>query len=299
MDSPPPSCVDPQQSAKVFAQEHLSDPSVRVHSPSLAWQMLLVLLHPVHVYQEWLKLWAHPLKVEIPLRESFPVQIEGTTSVGSLMNLIMHILRKEVWKMKMVALLLKLENGEIVLVEAMEATEWLNTVFNQIRTSMNRMPPTMKDIFLVPKQKSSGKTIEPGNNRAHDKAAAKAATEQIVTQGATSVPITGRRQEEHERLVQSRREWESDENSLSPRRLNIHSTAISEQSEDSQPHRGCDMHTVYVCSTRDECMNNQSRTHRTHDVCMTEDTCANLQESMQNKARCEVSPINTWQELEH
>ncbi|KIJ50586.1 hypothetical protein M422DRAFT_245215 [Sphaerobolus stellatus SS14] len=76
-------------------------------------------------------------------------------------------------------------------VEAMEATEWLNTVFNQIRTSMNRMSPMMKDIFLVPKQKSSGKTIEPGNNRAHDKAAAKAATKRIVTQGATSIPITG------------------------------------------------------------------------------------------------------------
>ncbi|KIJ40012.1 hypothetical protein M422DRAFT_257074 [Sphaerobolus stellatus SS14] len=62
-------------------------------------------------------------------------------------------------------------------VEAMEATEWLNTVFNQIRTSMNRMSPKMKELLIVPKPKSSGKTIEPRNNWAHDKAAAKAATE--------------------------------------------------------------------------------------------------------------------------
>ncbi|KIJ47529.1 hypothetical protein M422DRAFT_248956 [Sphaerobolus stellatus SS14] len=68
------------------------------------------------------------------------------------------------------------ENGEIVLAEAMEATKWLNTVFNQIRTSMNRMSPMMKDIFLVPKRKSSGKTIEYRNNWACDKAATKAAT---------------------------------------------------------------------------------------------------------------------------
>ncbi|KIJ27260.1 hypothetical protein M422DRAFT_271574 [Sphaerobolus stellatus SS14] len=68
------------------------------------------------------------------------------------------------------------DNGEIVLMEAMEATEQLNTVFNQIRTSMNRMSSMMKELFIVPKQKSSGKTIEPENNWTCDKAAAKAAT---------------------------------------------------------------------------------------------------------------------------
>ncbi|KIJ33892.1 hypothetical protein M422DRAFT_264024 [Sphaerobolus stellatus SS14] len=67
--------------------------------------------------------------------------------------------------------------SEIVLTEAMEATERLNTVFNCIRTSMNRMSLWMKELFIVPVTKSSGKTIEPGNNQAHDKAAAKAATE--------------------------------------------------------------------------------------------------------------------------
>ncbi|KIJ32262.1 hypothetical protein M422DRAFT_265921 [Sphaerobolus stellatus SS14] len=83
------------------------------------------------------------------------------------------------------------ENDEIVLAEAMEATEQLNTVFNQIRKFMNNMSPMMKDIFLAPKRKSSGKTIETRNNWSHDKAATKAATERIVAQGATNVPITG------------------------------------------------------------------------------------------------------------
>ncbi|KIJ47837.1 hypothetical protein M422DRAFT_248418 [Sphaerobolus stellatus SS14] len=68
------------------------------------------------------------------------------------------------------------DNAEIVLTEAMEATEQLNTVFNQIGTSMNRMSLMMKKILIVLKLKSSGKTIEPGNNWACDKAAAKAAT---------------------------------------------------------------------------------------------------------------------------
>ncbi|KIJ32949.1 hypothetical protein M422DRAFT_265131 [Sphaerobolus stellatus SS14] len=68
------------------------------------------------------------------------------------------------------------EYADFVLAEAMEATEQLNTVFNCIRTSMNRMSPHMKELFIVPVTKSSEKTIEPGNNWAHDKAAAKAAT---------------------------------------------------------------------------------------------------------------------------
>ncbi|KIJ32219.1 hypothetical protein M422DRAFT_266031 [Sphaerobolus stellatus SS14] len=68
------------------------------------------------------------------------------------------------------------DNAEIVLSEAMEATERLNTVFNRIRTSMNRMSPCMKELFIVPSKKVSGKTREPGDNQAHDKAAAKTAT---------------------------------------------------------------------------------------------------------------------------
>ncbi|KIJ56151.1 hypothetical protein M422DRAFT_239360 [Sphaerobolus stellatus SS14] len=69
------------------------------------------------------------------------------------------------------------ENTEIVIAEAMEATERVNMVFTQIRASMNRMSLRMKELLIVPSKKVSGKTHEPGNNRVHDKAAAKAATE--------------------------------------------------------------------------------------------------------------------------
>ncbi|KIJ53857.1 hypothetical protein M422DRAFT_242122 [Sphaerobolus stellatus SS14] len=42
------------------------------------------------------------------------------------------------------------DNAEIVLAEAMEATERLNTVFSQVRASMSRMSPRMKELFSVP-----------------------------------------------------------------------------------------------------------------------------------------------------
>ncbi|KIJ53777.1 hypothetical protein M422DRAFT_242031 [Sphaerobolus stellatus SS14] len=69
------------------------------------------------------------------------------------------------------------DNAEIDLAEAMEATEWLNTVFSRVRASMNRMSPRMRELFIVPADQASGKTLEPGNNRAHDRAAAQAATQ--------------------------------------------------------------------------------------------------------------------------
>ncbi|KIJ50567.1 hypothetical protein M422DRAFT_245185 [Sphaerobolus stellatus SS14] len=142
------------------------------------------------------------------------------------------------------------DNAEIVLSEAMEATEHLNTVFNRIRTSMNRMSPHMKELFVVPATKSSGKTIEPGNNRAHDKAAAKAASEQIIAQTAINTPVPGTGTDDHVRLRQSRVPCDGDRNSLPPRqpniRENIHCTAHSEQSDDSQPWCGRDAHTKCV-----------------------------------------------------
>ncbi|KIJ54048.1 hypothetical protein M422DRAFT_241308 [Sphaerobolus stellatus SS14] len=69
------------------------------------------------------------------------------------------------------------DNAEIVLADAREATERMNTLFTRIRASMNRMSPRMRELLIVPSKKASGKTREPGNNRVHDKAAAKAATE--------------------------------------------------------------------------------------------------------------------------
>ncbi|KIJ24568.1 hypothetical protein M422DRAFT_274610 [Sphaerobolus stellatus SS14] len=306
---PSPSSVDPQQSSEVFMQEHPGDLSMRAHGSQTV---------PVKVQSPIGTASAastsapsqHQSRVAKASGTATPGQdsprgiISGSDSGHNLSGApdesdhapLMQVVRK----MRTVTLQLKLENSEIVLLEAMEATELLNTVFNQIRTSMNRMSPTMKDIFLVPKRKSSEKTIEPGNNWARDKAAAKAATERIVMQGATSVPITGTQQEERMRLVQSCREWESDENSPSPRRLNIHknihSTALSEQSEDSQQ-CGRDAHTAYACSTCDERVTNQSRTRQTHDIRVTEDTHANFQESVQRRHRRDTSPINTWWEL--
>ncbi|KIJ44532.1 hypothetical protein M422DRAFT_252142 [Sphaerobolus stellatus SS14] len=205
LTDPSPSSVDPQQSSKVFAQEHLGGLSMRVHGPQTV-----------------------PARVQSPIgaasaagtsapsqHQSRVVKASGTATKGqdssqgiysgldSEHNLggapdesnhaspneggtenedgsftikasELSTLQKEY-----VDLMNLKENGEIVLAEAMEATEQLNTVFNQIRTPMNRMSPMLKDIFLVPKQKSSGKTIESGNNWTCDKAAAKAATERI------------------------------------------------------------------------------------------------------------------------
>ncbi|KIJ28846.1 hypothetical protein M422DRAFT_269809 [Sphaerobolus stellatus SS14] len=96
------------------------------------------------------------------------------------------------------------DNAEIVLTEAMEAAERLNTVFNHIRTSMNRMSPRMKELFIVPVAKSSGKIVEPRNNRAYHKAAAKAATERIIAQTAINTPVPGTGTDDHARLRQSR-----------------------------------------------------------------------------------------------
>ncbi|KIJ52583.1 hypothetical protein M422DRAFT_243368 [Sphaerobolus stellatus SS14] len=95
------------------------------------------------------------------------------------------------------------ENAEIVVSEAMEATERVNTVFTWIRTSMNRMSPHMKELFLVPYKNASGKTHEPRNNRAHDKAAAKAATERIIDQMSMMEPAPGSGAEEHMRTTRS------------------------------------------------------------------------------------------------
>ncbi|KIJ49765.1 hypothetical protein M422DRAFT_246125, partial [Sphaerobolus stellatus SS14] len=159
------------------------------------------------------------------------------------------------------------DNAEIVLSEAMEATEWLNTVFNRIRTSMNRMSPHMKELFIVPSKKLSGKTHEPGNNRAHDKAAAKAATERIVVQTTTMESVPG------------------------SETYTVSCPPQCEQNDDSQLRRGHDVHTGYVRTTRDERVMTQSRTCHARDIHVTEDTRMNSQES--TRWRRDLSPSNT------
>ncbi|KIJ39151.1 hypothetical protein M422DRAFT_258034 [Sphaerobolus stellatus SS14] len=95
------------------------------------------------------------------------------------------------------------DNTEVVLAEAMEATEQLNTVFSRVRASMNRMSPRMKELFIVPVNQVSGKTLEPGNNPVHDRAAAKAATQQIIEQTSMIEPAPGPGAEERVRTTHS------------------------------------------------------------------------------------------------
>ncbi|KIJ29110.1 hypothetical protein M422DRAFT_269534 [Sphaerobolus stellatus SS14] len=143
------------------------------------------------------------------------------------------------------------DNAEIVLAEVMEATERLNTVFNRVRASMSRMPPRMKELFSVPSNQASGKTLEPGNNRAHDKAAAHAATQRIIDQTSMMEPAPGSGAEERARTTRSR--VPGDRYSRAPLSRNIPEdiphTARGEQGEDSQPRHGHEVHTVYARDT--------------------------------------------------
>ncbi|KIJ54129.1 hypothetical protein M422DRAFT_241385 [Sphaerobolus stellatus SS14] len=143
------------------------------------------------------------------------------------------------------------DNAEIVLAEAMEAMERLNMVFNRVRASMSRMSLRMKELFSVPSNQTSGKTLEPGNNRAHDKAAAQAATQRIIAQTAMTDPAPGSGAEERARTTRSR--VPGDRYSRAPLSRNIPEdiphTARGEQGEDSQPRRGREAHTVYARDT--------------------------------------------------
>ncbi|KIJ38644.1 hypothetical protein M422DRAFT_258762 [Sphaerobolus stellatus SS14] len=186
LTDPPSTSVDPHQSNAVFAKEHPGDQNTRVHVPQTV---------PTRVQS--------PIGTASAASTSLPSQhvsggiISGSDSghnlggapdesdcaspdEGGMENEdgSFTIRASEVGRLrKEFADLMDLkENGEIILMEAMEATEQLNTVFNQIRTSMNRMSSTMKELFIVSKRKSSGKIIELRNNWTCDKAAAKAAT---------------------------------------------------------------------------------------------------------------------------
>ncbi|KIJ48390.1 hypothetical protein M422DRAFT_247728 [Sphaerobolus stellatus SS14] len=136
---------------------------------------------------------------------------------------------------------------------------------------MNRMSPWMKELFIGPVTKSSGKTREPGNNWAHDKAAAKAAIEQIMAQTTIVVPVPGKGTDDCVRLTKSCIPRDGDRHSLPPRQQNIRENipraAQSEQSDDSPLHRGHDVHTAYadIHVTEDMHMNSQESMHRRHD----------------------------------
>ncbi|KIJ55684.1 hypothetical protein M422DRAFT_240303, partial [Sphaerobolus stellatus SS14] len=166
------------------------------------------------------------------------------------------------------------DNAEIVLAEAMEATERLNTVFNRVRASMSRMSPRMKELRTVPSNQVSGKTLEPGNNRAHDKAAAQAATQQIIDQTSMMEPAPGSGAEERVRTTRSR--VPGDWYSRAPLSRNIPEdiphTARGEQGEDSQPRRGREAHTVYARNTPEARVRDTSRVRIARDIHVTERT---------------------------
>ncbi|KIJ35063.1 hypothetical protein M422DRAFT_262825 [Sphaerobolus stellatus SS14] len=131
------------------------------------------------------------------------------------------------------------DNAEVVLAEAMEAMEWLNT-------------------FL---------SIKP----------AKAATQRIIDQTSMMEPAPGSGAEEHARTTRSR--VPGDWYSWPPLSRDIPHPARSEQSDDSQPRRGREAHTVYAHDTREERVTDKSRTRFACDIRVTEGMHMNLPES--------------------
>ena len=97
-------------------------------------------------------------------------------------------------------------NAEIVLMEALVATDKLSTVLNQMKTFNNRMSPSLRRIFSAPAKQSSVKTIEFGLNRTRDQAAAQAATERVVTITTNKNAATEAASDVYTRLSQSRME---------------------------------------------------------------------------------------------
>ncbi|KIJ28299.1 hypothetical protein M422DRAFT_270445 [Sphaerobolus stellatus SS14] len=151
-------------------------------------------------------------------------------------------------------------------------------------------------VQLIPSNQASGKTLEPGNNRAHDKAAAQAATQRIIAQTAMIDPAPGSGAEERARTTRSH--VPGDRYSRAPLSRNIpedipHS-ARSEQGEDSQPRCGREAHTVYVRDTPEVWVRDMSRARLARDIHVTDRTHVNSTESTRQER--DVSPTNTWRE---
>ncbi|KIJ26844.1 hypothetical protein M422DRAFT_272050 [Sphaerobolus stellatus SS14] len=158
---------------------------------------------------------------------------------------------------------------------------------------MNRMSPRMKELFLFPSNQVSGKTCEPGNNQAHDRAAAQAATQHIIDQTSMVDPAPGSGAEEHVRTARSH--VPGDRYSRAPLSRNIpedipHS-ARGEQDEDSQPRCGREAHTVYARDTPEARVRDTSHAQLARDIRVTEHMHMNSTES--TRLRHDVSPINT------
>ncbi|KIJ32842.1 hypothetical protein M422DRAFT_265325, partial [Sphaerobolus stellatus SS14] len=156
----------------------------------------------------------------------------------------------------------------------------------------------MKELFLVPSTQVSGKMCEPGNNRAHDRAAAQAATQRIIDQTAMIEPAPVSGAEEHARTT--RFCVPGGQYSRAPLSRNIPEdiphTARGEQGEDSQLRHGQEVHTVYVRDTPEARVRDTSCAQLARDIRVTECMCVNPTESA--RLRRDTSPINTWCERE-
>ncbi|KIJ25458.1 hypothetical protein M422DRAFT_273597 [Sphaerobolus stellatus SS14] len=169
------------------------------------------------------------------------------------------------------------DNAEVVLAEAMEAIERLNTVFSRVRASMNRMPPRMKELLIVPADQASGKTLEPNQTSMIGPAPESGAEERTRT---TRSRVPGDR---YSRAPLSRNIPE-----------NIPHSARGEQSDNSQLRHGCEVHTVYAWDTPEARVSDPSRVRFPRDIRVTERTHVSPTESM--RLRCDTSPINTRRE---
>ncbi|KIJ41238.1 hypothetical protein M422DRAFT_255743 [Sphaerobolus stellatus SS14] len=219
-NSPSPS-VDPQQSPQMLLLEHPEDPHATAHGSQTA-----------------------PSREQSPSRGCYsPQGIEHRSELCSdsgqvsptrgdtKENFIIPASEVVVLRQEYSEFITLKDNAEIVLAEAMEVTEQLNTVF-------------------IPSNQMFGKTCEPGNNWAHDRAAAQAATQCIIDQTSMADPAPGSGAEERMRTMRSC--ISGDPYSQAPLSWNIpedipHS-AHSEQGEDSQLRCGREAHTVHSLS---------------------------------------------------
>ncbi|KIJ50812.1 hypothetical protein M422DRAFT_244758 [Sphaerobolus stellatus SS14] len=268
----PSRSVDPQQSPRVLALEHPDEPHAQAYgsltAPSRVQSPSRVGVHSRTATQglspsrltrvSGTAHWGSPSPLRVAsitaTQDHYsPRGIERRSEGDTEEHFIIRASEVEVLRQEYSEFVTLKDNVEVVLAEAMEATERLNTVFSRVRASMNRMSLRMKELFLVPATQVSGKTLEPGNNRAHDRVAAQAATQRIIDQTAMIEPAPVAGAEERARTTCSR--VPGDRYSRAPLSQNIPEDiphpAHGEQSDDSQPRRGREAHTL--AALRDFC----------------------------------------------
>ncbi|KIJ55429.1 hypothetical protein M422DRAFT_240050 [Sphaerobolus stellatus SS14] len=230
-NSPSPS-VDPQQSPQMLPLEHPDDP----HATAYGSQTAPRTAHrgspsPLRV-ASITATQGHYSPQGITHRseshsDSGQVSPEGDTDEDFIIKVSEFVVLQQEYS----EFITLKDNAEIVLAKAMEAMEQLNT-----------------ELFSVPSNQVSEKTREPSNNRAHDRAAAQAATQRIIDQTSMVDPAPGSGAEERMRTTCSRVPGDQYSRAPLPRNIpeDIPHTARGEQGEDSQPRHSHEAHTVYA-----------------------------------------------------